>query len=816
MARPMVMTERPLYAGVPILIGWLLLQAGAAAQSSVQPPCASCIAITIVPGQTLLLPADLHGVTVLVRAQPGDPPAALVAAIGHIRARGGRPAVLVSGDEGSGTADERAYALKLRLTTVRALVGNDVRIALGAPVAAELAAYADVLVGVPGESAPGPGRGVWPSVAGTQLKAALDATTQGGAEAWVLTAPDDALDARRMLQALASAAAPPPDLFVEDVEVRGARRLAVGEIIARHQAFARAQAAQVRRTISTGVLTLTFEAPGFPAPVTISSDTVIYATPERTELEQRGVRVNGIAFQGGSVPRLPILEPERVASPPLTITLTDLYRYRLTGEETVNAARCYVVAFEPLNERASAFRGRAWIAVDSFALVRVAAAQTRLRGVIVSSEQVDEFREARTGVWLLARSDVRQIYEGAAHRTPINRRLSIASHELDPEDFQSRLRAAYASPSIMLRDTPDGYRYLKRERPAGTASSPGADVPIVAQLAAPSTRVRTLAMGVIIDPNISVPLPFAGLSYIDFDLLGTGAQLNAFFGGSYAQLAFAVPSLGGTRWQLAGRGFGIASSYHDRSFRNGLEIYAENIRQRPAHASVWLLRPLSPRLTIRAGYEFDYTRLEAADETAASFIMPADQVVHGARLALEGQRAGWAGSLWWNPARRAGWRAWGRTAGEYEPSHATFQRYGVTMSRSVPVTGRLMARAEGALMGGDDLDRFSRYSFGTFDNRLRGYPSALVRYDQGAAVRGAIAWSMSRFARLDGFLDTAQVRDRGFGRRYRNYTGIGAALEAPAPFGMLTAVEWGYGFRGRNADGTQGTHVLRLSAYKLF
>ncbi len=119
-------------------------------------------------------------------------------------------------------------------------------------------------------------------------------------------------------------------------------------------------------------------------------------------------------------------------------------------------------------------------------------------------------------------------------------------------------------------------------------------------------------------------------------------------------------------------------------------------------------------------------------------------------------------------------------------------------------------------MAGDDLDRFSRFSFGTFENRLRGYPSALVRYDRGAIIRGAVASSIGRVARLDLFLDSAVVRDRGYGRTFRNYTGVGTALEAPAPFGLLTAVEWGYGFRGLNADGTRGTHVIRVSAYKMF
>ena len=119
-------------------------------------------------------------------------------------------------------------------------------------------------------------------------------------------------------------------------------------------------------------------------------------------------------------------------------------------------------------------------------------------------------------------------------------------------------------------------------------------------------------------------------------------------------------------------------------------------------------------------------------------------------------------------------------------------------------------------MAGKDLDRFSRYAFGTFDNRLRGYPAALVRYDRGAALRAAAAWSISSRARVDGFLDTAVVRDRGFGTGYRNYTGTGAALEAPLPLGILGAVEWGYGFRGVNDDGSTGTHVIRVSVFKVF
>jgi hypothetical protein len=145
-----------------------------------------------------------------------------------------------------------------------------------------------------------------------------------------------------------------------------------------------------------------------------------------------------------------------------------------------------------------------------------------------------------------------------------------------------------------------------------------------------------------------------------------------------------------------------------------------------------------------------------------------------------------------------------------------YQRFGVTLTRPFVLTPALVARVEGAWMDGHDLDRFSRYAFGTFDNRLRGYPSALIRYDRGGAMRGALAWAAGRRLRVDGFADTAYVHDPGFGSDLRSYSGVGAAIEAPAPFGMLAGVEWGYGFQGVNASGRRGTQVLRITAFKLF
>jgi len=60
------------------------------------------------------------------------------------------------------------------------------------------------------------------------------------------------------------------------------------------------------------------------------------------------------------------------------------------------------------------------------------------------------------------------------------------------------------------------------------------------------------------------------------------------------------------------------------------------------------------------------------------------------------------------------------------------------------------------------------------------------------------------------------VRDPAFGRGLRNYPGFGVALECPAPFGTLVAAEWGYGVQGVNTNGRAGTHVVRITGYKVF
>jgi hypothetical protein len=607
------------------------------------------------------------------------------------------------------------------------------------------------------------------------------------------------------------------DVYRARVDVAAERTLTAAEIVARHQAQRARQSALVTSDIAEGTTVITFEVPSFAGPVTIAARTTIFSGGGAVDIAERGVTLNGVDMSlGAEAPRLPLIEPERVSALPLNITLTEAYRYTLAGRERANGRDCYVLAFEPATRGVGSFRGRAWIETRRFALVRLDATQTDLRGAIVSSEQRDEYAPMTVGgreVWLPAESIAYQMYEAAGQRTPIHRRLSTPVHRVNADSFQAELEAAHASSAVMLRDTPQGYRYLVRPRdaPATARAAPRVVAPEAGR------RVATLAFGVLDDPNISVPLPYAGVSYLDFDFLGRGGQVSAFYGGTYGQVAWTQPGFLRPGWQLTGRGFGIAASYNDRAFENGLEQYGQNILQRPAHADVAVIAPLSARAQLRIGYDVDYTHFGRGDDTAPTFLVPADALVHGARLALDLQRGPWSALVWWNPARRQGWRRWGPAGGRgYDPSTVDFQRYGVTLGRSWVLAPGSVARVEGSWMSGHDLDRFSRYTVDSFLSPLHGYPSASLRFDRGYLVRSVATWTPKPRLRIDGFADCAAVHDPGFGPGLRAYPGVGAAVEVPLPKRLLLAVEWSYGFAGRNADGTTGTRVVKVSGFKMF
>ena len=184
-------------------------------------------------------------------------------------------------------------------------------------------------------------------------------------------------------------------------------------------------------------------------------------------------------------------------------------------------------------------------------MVRVEASETGLRGPVVSSEQMDEFTRTGEGAWVLARSDVRQLYQGAAYRTPIRRVLALPTHDVNAPDFDrapaDRVRfRSTRSCATRPRDIVTSRERHVGPRPPGCRARQRQGA-LLAGLARADARVRRhrrsehLSSAAVRRPQLSRLQP-----------VRHGTQFNGFFGGSYGQMAFSVPSI--ARQPLAARG----------------------------------------------------------------------------------------------------------------------------------------------------------------------------------------------------------------------------------------------------------------------
>ena len=763
-------------------------------------PCVSCLVIGIeavdLESAPSPAPGSLEGVQLLLTNT--SPNERIVDLLRGVTAAGAAVGVLVGPPAERQRPDEIVFDVRTRITELRAakldlqvVIDASAFAPIGVPIEL-LRPYADAIVG-----------DTWirlPPVSNPDVDDLVRASLAPGGERLLL--PVTGLD-WRLLQDFSARR---PAL----VEVTGERRLTVGEILARYQAEQHRQDAVVKTTIATGTTRLLFQVPDFAAPITITADTTIFRGPDGVNIEERGIRVNGAPIAGGgasSPPELPLIEAERISTPPLMITLNDAYGYVLEGEDSVGESRCYVISFEPRTGTHGLARGRAWIDTRDFTLRRLEIVQRDLHGAIVSSEQTDEFGRVDVGgvvVWLPVETRIFQSYEGAGFRTPIHRTIAIRQYQVNSSEFETRLAKAFASDNVMLRETPGGLRYLVRRAATGdrTVSTGG------------NHSIRSLVGGILVDPDISRPLAFAGISYVNLDLFGRGAQLNVFFGGVVGQASWSIPSIGGTRWQAHGSLFAIGAHYSDRVFRNGREQYSENLLQQPGYLSVGLLRPLTPRVRVTADYMFDVKALERTTNTPALFDVPSHVANHGAVFTLDADRGAWNFRGWWNPVVRSAWRRWG-LPGTFDPGTRDYQRYGARVTRTLALQASVTSRMEVSWMDGRDLDRFSRYGFDAFENPLHGYPTDSIRYDRGVIMRSATAWTTRR-VRLDAFADAAYVHDPGWASPARAYPGVGAGIESGGPFRTLLSVEWGYGFRARRIAGGRGTQIARITIYRGF
>ena len=564
--------------------------------------------------------------------------------------------------------------------------------------------------------------------------------------------------------------------FAAEIDVSEARGLPVEEILRRLQAFEDAQTRRVHHYEATytqhfryrpgegiQVIEATFAGPAF------------FHRGEGFDWVWQRFLVNGVLWRG-TIPKLPLLQPARAAARPLEIDLDPRYRYRLRGTDAVEGRDCWVVDFEPASgvEGGNLWKGTVWIDRELFARVKTRALQLGLTGDVISNEQTTTTEPVdadgqpapwQTSSYFLPTRVVAQELQSILNTAvQVEKESLLTDIRINADGFPDRLAAAYASRETMLRDTPDGLRYLDRTEDGSRVVREGYD----------ANRWFALG-GVYWDEGQDYPVPLVGVDFFSSDFVGTGTQANLLFAGVLVNGNWAEPSLGGSRWDVGARVFGFFLGRNEELYRDGELAPEETVQSREARLALFLGRPIGSFFKFELSYGLQWDGYGRSDDTADDFVVPDSGWTSSYGLDLSYSRWGYRLGLGASFNNRSSWSPWGLPDNaEYSPNQQDYRRWSAVFGKSW-WPGRLTKLGvELEHLDGNDLDRFSKYDFSTFGRgRVAGYQGGLVTASRADGVHVVGGLNIAEAVRVEGRVDAVWATDDATGLDRELLAGVG-------------------------------------------
>ena len=593
----------------------------------------------------------------------------------------------------------------------------------------------------------------------------------------------------------------PGESFAARSGVSASRQLSIDEIIARQRQEQAREDAEVDHYTALVRMEQHFRPTVTDPGYDVVTENRLFVAPDGMEWEELSFAVNGSKF-GANRPPFPLLQPEKVLSLPLQLRLTTDYRYTLAGTERVDGYDCYVVKFDPLEGNRTLYRGTVWIDRTTFARIRIQTVQTHLSAPVVSSEETQTFAPVPAGggppVFLLARLTGRQIVMIAGRNLLVERDTVLRDLDVNGESFAGSRLEARRGPHVMYRDTDRGLRYFVKQ----------GDTRVVSDR--PTMKAKAAAMGVTLDPSYAFPLPIFGINYLNFSFGNPDTQFAMLFAGVLAAINVQRPKLPHTPFDVSVDFFGIAVPSSDRRYDAAGEHPAERVITWPLTTGLNLGWQYTPFQKVTLQYQFRFDAYHADTTTTAAFEVPDSSITNGLGGAYEYRRGGYSAvvnAAWY---ARHGWTKWGLTD---DPAavESHYAKFSANLSRDLYLTPIQKLHLNGAWFGGQQLDRFSRYQFGLFDDtRIHGVPASGVRFDDLAMARGSYTFDLLQLYRIDLFVERAWGRDLSASRQWQPITGLGTALNLRAPFNTILRMDVGHAFMPVGYRGIGSTVVQIL------
>jgi hypothetical protein len=567
------------------------------------------------------------------------------------------------------------------------------------------------------------------------------------------------------------------------VDVTGTFRLSAEEIIARVRAWKTRQKSLVKTFTAAMTTSLRLRIGNLNETFDLTIKGPMYAERNKPyDWVWQEFFVNGARWKSKRVPRIPLLQPEKVNILPLDIHLTEEYRYSLAGETTIKGRRVYMVDFKPRKElkATSLYRGRIWIDAETFALWREHLIQLNLSGEVISNVETRHFKPVPGASQVRLPLSVigHQVFSTAGRVTNVERQVTLSDIRINPENFYTLKEQAHQSDFQMVRDTREGLRYLIKDKKSGQR-----------KVEWKSKKSQLFGvLGGFYDSTFSYPIPLLGVNYMNFDLGGKGGQLNVLFAGLMLTANYSDPSFLGSKIDVGANVVAVGFPFNNRVYRRGTEIESERLKYLPFRFQVNTGIPLGTYFKLASIYYVEYNGFSSAKTTAEEFTLPPGNLALGWRTRLTLNLKGYRLAFWWEIARRSRWRSWGLPGNPgYNPNHRSCMRWRVVLNKDFFLSPFRKIHLTASYYDGLRLDRFSAYKFGFFsDLNIHGYMSGVVQATRAVMLSLSYGYSVGQAFRLEAFYDSTWVTNPY--NNYRNTYFSGAAITGTMNVPLLKGI----------------------------
>ena len=594
------------------------------------------------------------------------------------------------------------------------------------------------------------------------------------------------------------------------VEVGATRGLTAEEIVARERAWDAGQREKSKSYIAQMDASLRFRVASLPGSLDLTiRGPYFFEAGKAPDWAWQEFYLNGVKWKGRTIPKLPILQPDKVTTLPLDIRLSEEYDYELVGETQAEGRPAYRVDFRPKATVGDKpiYRGTAWIDRETFAMLRRESIQLNLKGDTLSNVQTEYYRDVpgAPGVVLPLEIYGQQVFSTAGRTTAIERRVTMSEVVMNPADYETRLKEAYASPSQMVRDTDDGLRYLE----------PDPAKPDERQVSNKLTRKSLIGVGgVFYERGLDYPFPLLGVQYFNFDLWHKNKQLSVLFFGSLLFANYTDPAFLGTHFDLGADAFGVAIPFTETEYRFGREFKAGSVKHLPEYLAVNMGHPIGTYLKASLILGAQYDNYKSTSDTAPNFVVPVDTFTLTAGLRLNWSEAGYNLTAEGAYYARQNWEPWGAPDFfTYSPDQKDYWKYSFQASKGFYFANFRKLLVKLAYLGGQHLDRFSQWDFGPFSTTsMTGFPSGSVVANEAVLNNLSYGLNIENIIRFEIEYDQALVTNKFAGYHNQYFSGIGITTSFNGPWdGTRIRCDAGYPVVAHGVKGfTINAQILKV------